>query len=249
MVDDPYKVLGIAEDASQEEIKKAYRRKAKEYHPDLHPNDPATARKMGEVNEAYDMLMNPEKYAQRRQQQETRRQNTQGYSQQGRSAGSYQGPGGWASDFGGFDFEDIFGFGGFYGNAYGNAGGPARPQAQPGDSPQFCQAINAINSCQYEQAIQVLSTVVSAGRDARWYYLSALANEGAGNTVQALDQIRRACQMEPNMAEYRQVLQRIQQSGQTYQRNAQNFNMNTGMMQRVCLSYCAAQLFCRFCCM
>lgn len=70
MVDDPYQVLGISHDASPEEIKKAYRRKAKEYHPDLHPNDPAAARKMNEVNEAYDMLTNPEKYAARRAQQE-----------------------------------------------------------------------------------------------------------------------------------------------------------------------------------
>ena len=62
MIDDPYKVLGISEGATKEEIKKAYRKKAKEYHPDLHPDDPEAAQKMNEVNEAYDMLNNPEKY-------------------------------------------------------------------------------------------------------------------------------------------------------------------------------------------
>lgn len=61
MVDDPYKVLGVSRDAGKEEIKKAYRKKAKEYHPDLHPDDPEAARKMNEVNEAYDMLNNPGK--------------------------------------------------------------------------------------------------------------------------------------------------------------------------------------------
>ena len=66
MVDDPYRVLGVSRDATKEEIKKAYRKKAKEYHPDLNPDNPKAAEKMNEINEAYDMLNNPEKY--RRQQ-------------------------------------------------------------------------------------------------------------------------------------------------------------------------------------
>ena len=69
MVNDPHRILGVSEGASQDEIKRAYRRKAKECHPDLHPNDPDAARKMNELNEAYDMLMNPDKYARRQQQQ------------------------------------------------------------------------------------------------------------------------------------------------------------------------------------
>ena len=70
MVDDPYKVLGVPRDASKDEIKRAYRAKAKEYHPDLHPDDPLAADKMNEINEAYDMLNNPEKYQSRMQGQQ-----------------------------------------------------------------------------------------------------------------------------------------------------------------------------------
>ena len=68
MISDPYKILGVSENATKEEIKKAYRKKAKEYHPDLHPDDPDAERKMNEVNEAYDMLNHPEKYKKTEQQ-------------------------------------------------------------------------------------------------------------------------------------------------------------------------------------
>ena len=60
---DPYKVLGLEPGASDEEVKQAYRRLAKKYHPDLNPGDAEAARKMQEVNEAYDRIKNPEKYA------------------------------------------------------------------------------------------------------------------------------------------------------------------------------------------
>ena len=112
MIDDPYKVLGVSQGAGQDEIKKAYRRLAKEYHPDLHPNDPAAARKMNEINEAYDMAMNPEKYAARRAQQQAQQQQAQQQRQyyggggQQSSQGQYRGPGGWASSDWGFDFDE-----------------------------------------------------------------------------------------------------------------------------------------------
>ena len=53
---DPYKVLGVSPDATEEEITKAYRRLAKKYHPDLNPGDAAAAARMQEINEAYDTI-------------------------------------------------------------------------------------------------------------------------------------------------------------------------------------------------
>ena len=53
---DPYEVLGVPRGASDEEIKAAYRRLAKQYHPDYHPDDPKAAEKMNEINAAYDAI-------------------------------------------------------------------------------------------------------------------------------------------------------------------------------------------------
>lgn len=58
-MNDPYSVLGVSKEASEEEIKRAYRRLAKKYHPDLNPGDPEAARKMNEVNAAYEQIKNP----------------------------------------------------------------------------------------------------------------------------------------------------------------------------------------------
>ena len=58
----PYEILGVAQNATAEEIKRAYRRKAKECHPDLNPGDPTANERMQRVNEAYDRLTHPEKY-------------------------------------------------------------------------------------------------------------------------------------------------------------------------------------------
>jgi len=62
MIDDPYKVLGLSPDASDEEVKKTYRRLAMKYHPDRNPGNEEAARKMQEINAAYDQIKNPEKH-------------------------------------------------------------------------------------------------------------------------------------------------------------------------------------------
>ena len=264
VVDDPYKVLGISPGATQDEIKRAYRKKAKECHPDLHPNDPNAERRMNEVNEAYDMLMNPDKYAQRRAQEQARQQQSQGYGgygsqgygsygnqgygQQGygnqgyggQQQSTYRGAGGWSSDFDGFGFDDFFGFGGSYGQVQ-------PPQEQPGDGPQIRQVIADIRQGQYQAAVMRLQNIPSTGRNARWFYLSGVANQGAGNTITAQEHMQRAVQMDPNNQLYHALLQQYRQAGQTYERNGQGFNMGAMDPSRLCMSLCALQFLCTFC--
>ncbi len=252
MVNDPYQVLGIPKEATQEEIKKAYRKKAKEYHPDLHPDDPNANMKMNEVNEAYDMLMNPQKYEARRAQQQRQsygqgQQNQSGGYTNNRSSGyggqntsgGYSGPGGWSSDFGGFDFGDIFGFG-----FERNENVSMNPQPEPGDSMEISRVINEINARRYQEAIGILTYIPSTGRNARWYYLSALANHGLGNTVQAIDQMQKASQMDPNNRTYHLLLQKFRGAEQTYEQNAKGFNMEAANIQKLCFGCLAAQCLC-----
>ncbi len=58
MIQNPYEILGLSYGATDEEVTKAYRKLVKKYHPDLHPGDEEAARKMREINEAYDQIKN-----------------------------------------------------------------------------------------------------------------------------------------------------------------------------------------------
>jgi molecular chaperone DnaJ len=106
---DFYKLLGIAENASAEEIKKAYRKLAKQYHPDANPNDAAAADRFKEISEAYSVLSDAEK---RKQYGQGRKYG--GLGGMGGFGGGFrpgsQGPGGVHTE--GINFEDLGGLGG-----------------------------------------------------------------------------------------------------------------------------------------
>ncbi len=208
MVTDPYKVLGVSPDASDEEIKRAYRRLAKKYHPDLNPGDQEAARKMQEVNAAYEQIKNPEKAAQ--------------------SGGYGTGSGG----YGGGYYDP---FGGYRQQSYGSQGGDQYQQA----------AYQYLRFGQYREALNVLNNCAS--RDARWYYLSALANDGLGNQVTALEHIRKAVSMDPDNMEYLNALNQIENGGAAYRRQAGNFQ-GFSMGGNPCANLCLCYLFQMLCC-
>jgi len=176
MIDDPYKVLGVSRDASDEEIKRAYRRLAKEYHPDRNPGDEAAAKKMQQINAAYEQIKNPEKAQ---------------------------------PNAGGYGYDP---FGGSYQRTYSNE--------SQGDAYQR-SAYNYIRYRRYREALNVLQNCKE--RDARWYYLSALANNGLGNQVTALEHIRRAVSMDPDNLTYQQVLNQIEYGGTAYRQQAGSY--------------------------
>lgn len=246
MVQDPYKVLEISRDASKEEIKRAYRKMGKKYHPDLHPNDPEAAKKMVEINEAYDMLTNPEKYEKRRaeDQRTNTYQNTYtgtnqtGYGPYGQQnqRGTYGGYG-W---FGDFDFEDLFGF-------YGSRSSDEKIETMPGDDNDIRQVIDFINMRQFTYARQILNGIVSVRRNARWYYLSAMTNKGLGNTMQALEFINKAIQMEPGNVTYQRAKQNMQRSASNYRQSGQEAQNYAQSMGEFCMKFWLLQMFCMCC--
>jgi len=122
LTDDFYKALGVSEDASESDIKKAYRKLSRKYHPDLNPGDAAAEKKFKEISEAYDVLSDKK---QREEYDQIRRYGASGMG--GFGGGSYTGyPG--ADAFGGFsnggagiNIDDLLG--GLFG---GSAGGSRR---------------------------------------------------------------------------------------------------------------------------
>lgn len=203
MIDDPYKVLGVSRDASDEEIKRAYRALAKKYHPDLNPGDQEAARKMQQVNAAYEQIKNPEKAQQT---------NQGGY-------GGYYDP-----------------FGSYHQQSY--TGSQTTDQYQQA-------AAQYIRFGRFQEALNALSS--STDHDAQWYYLSAVANDGLGNQVTALEHIRRAVSMDPQNLEYQRALDRIESGGTAYRQQAGNFR-GFSMGGDPCTNLCMCYLCNLFCC-
>lgn len=121
---DYYQVLGVAETATTDEVKKAFRRLAKQHHPDRNPNNPQAAERFKEINEAHDVLSDPGK---RKKYDQLRRY------------GAFAGPSGGgarrsrsaAQDSGDFDMSDLGGLGDIFSSIFGRRGAGGDRDAEP----------------------------------------------------------------------------------------------------------------------
>lgn len=220
-MNNPYSVLGVSENASDDEIKKAYRKLSRKYHPDANINNPdraAAEEKFKEVQQAYQQIMDIRSG-----------KNVNGYG--GNNSGSP------------FDDFDFGGFGGF-----GFGGFNQRQQTssnQTSDEKYLTAAYDYIRTGYYEQALNVLIQVET--RNARWYYLSAVANLNVGNNVIAEQHAAQAVNMEPDNMEYRTLYSRIQQGATGYTQRSESYG-GMQMGSDPCMQCCMANLLCNCCC-
>lgn len=213
---DPYKVLGVSRDSSDDDVKKAYRELSRKYHPDANINNPNKdkAEEMFKlVGQAYDQIM------------EERR--NRGASSANGSYGNY---GGYYS--GGFE-----GFGGFGNSGSGSFGSQ--------DDSYYTAAANYINSRHFEEALNVLNNIEN--RTAQWYFFSALANNGLGNNIMALDFAKKACAMEPNNPTYQRLVQTLEDGGRWYTDRQYSFGGDQNSMF-CCSDPCTALCLMNLCC-
>ena len=165
---DPYEVLGVSRDATDDQIKAAYREKARKFHPDNFHDNPAAAEmateKMQEINQAYDAI--------------TKRRKNKA------SGGSgYQNNWGAGSEKAGSNFNDVR---------------------------------RLISSGRFEEAQEILDGVPPENRDAEWYFLNGVVLYRRGWFDAAFTSMNNAVRMDPTNAEYREALNRMQQSRNGY---------------------------------
>lgn len=211
----PYDVLGVSLNASDDEIKKAYRNLSRKYHPDTNVNNPnkdQAEERFKEVQQAYQMIMDA-------------KENESIYGSRNNSYGG----------FGGFA-----GFGSSTGN-YSNTSYDNDKEAS-----YLQAAFTYATSGDYQSALRVLQDIEN--RSGRWYYISAIANQGAGNQATALEHIQIAIRMEPDNAEYRQFYTILQNGGAWYAGRGAGYGMPTADDTGFCFKLCLANLCLNMCC-
>ena len=191
MAGNPYEVLGVSQNATDDEIKKAYRELSRKYHPDSYIDNPLAnlaEEKFKEVQQAYEQIM---------------KQRQVGYSYSSGTNSSQ-------------------------------------------DEVELQTVRNNINARRFREALHLLNTIPN--QTALWYYYSAIANNGVGNNVMALEHAKQASAMEPGNFQYRQLVQQLEGGGMWY-RDMQGpfYEYSTGGSD-FCVKLCIANLVCNCCC-
>lgn len=244
MPNDPFSVLGVSSSATEDEIKSAYRKLAKKYHPDLNPGDRQAEEKMKEINEAYALALQIRKGGGQR--------NTYG------GAGSRQygyrtgnDPYGYSSgEQGGSQFQQDPFFGGFGFDPFFASGGPFRQRTsfrrRQYHNPELQTVEDHLLAERYQEAISLLNRIPM--HDADWHALYARADIGLGNRISALDHARTAVRMSPEDPDYQTLLRQVETDRQRYQQTRNTaYDFRSALCGNPFLSCCAMNMMLNCC--
>ena len=258
MANDPFAILGLNSSATEDEIKAAYRKLAKKYHPDLNPGDKAAEQKMREVNEAYTRALQIKKTGR------DPYNNPYGSSSSGSSGyynpftqgpwgnpggqsgyygrGSYDGGGEQGGNpFGDFGFDP---FSAFFGGQ--QAYQQTRYRTRTYANPELKTAENHVLSSRFNEAVNLLNRIPT--HDADWHALYARADLGLGNRISALDHARAAVRMAPDDDEFRALLNTVEAGRQAYRHSrSSGYDFRSAICANPCLTCCVANIFCNCC--
>ena len=162
----------------------------------------------------------------------------QGYAGGYQNGSAQSGPYGAYGAYGGYG-----GFGGF-----GDFTGQNEQRSQQNDPVNMQAAMNYIRNGYYKEALHALNDIPAGQRSARWYFFSAVANQGAGNNVVAQEHAQQAVAMEPSNMEYRQFLQNLQFGGTWYQNMGSSYQKPVSGLSRMCAIWCGFMMFLNCCC-
>jgi molecular chaperone DnaJ len=254
MPNDPFAVLGVSSSATEDEIKSAYRKLAKKYHPDLNPGDKVAEEKMREVNDAYTRALQIKKTG---RDPSANPYGSGGYGSSSGSYGGYGNPYGQSgrysgqsgqngqngNPFGGYGFE-FDPFSAFFGGAQSQQ--QTRYRTRSYANPELQTAENHVLSNRYNEAISLLNRIPN--HDADWHALYAKADLGLGNRISALDHARAAVRMAPGDADYQALLNTIEAGRQTYrQTQSKGYDFRSAICANPCLTCCAANMILNCC--
>ena len=141
-----------------------------------------------------------------------------------------------------------YGYGGGGQNDYGGFGGYYQNRSyQQEENTRLQAAANYIRNGYYKEAFHVLNDIPLNERNGRWYYYSAMANRGVGNTATALEHIRRAVELEPSNIQYRQFQQNLEYGGTWYTTMGSGYERPYAGGEW-CFRMILLNLFCNLCC-
>lgn len=132
------------------------------------------------------------------------------------------------------------------GYGYGNSGYSSGTYTSGYENGYYQAAANYINSGQYRQAVNVLSSIQD--RNAQWFFLSAMANSGLGNNIDAVQQAQTAVSLDPNNLQYRSFLNSLQGTTFRYNNRGQNYGYNGNSTDDFCTKLCMVGVFYNACC-